>query len=61
MPSFCAVFNCWNCAGREKHKSYYRFPSVIKNNGDEGLRLSEEWDVKSSSLKFSGNIELRES
>ena len=47
MPSFCAVFNCSNRADREKDKSYYRFPSNIRNNGEEGLKLSklrrEKW------------------
>ena len=35
MPSFCAVFNCSNYADREKG------PSIVKNNGKEGLRLSK--------------------
>ena len=52
MPSFCAVFNCWNRADREKDKSYYRFPSVIENNSEEGLKLLKEWEVKIGSLKF---------
>ena len=30
MPGFCAVFNCPNCADREKDKSIYRFPSMLK-------------------------------
>ena len=41
MPSFCAVFNCSNRADREKDKSNYRFPSIVKNNGKEGLKLSK--------------------
>ena len=40
MPSFCAVFNFSNHADREK--SNYLFPSVVKNNGNEGLKL-EKW------------------
>ena len=47
MQSFCAVFNCSNRADREKNKSNYRFPSIVKNNGKEGLKLSkvrrEKW------------------
>ena len=47
MPSFCAVFNCSYRAGREKDKPNYRFPSIVKNNGKEGLKLSkvrrEKW------------------
>ena len=47
MQSFCAVFNCSNRADREKNKSNYRFPSIVKNNGKEGLELSkvrrEKW------------------
>ena len=54
MPSFCAVFNYSNRADREKNKSNYHFPSVVKNNGKEGQKLSkvrrEKW------LKFSGKI-----
>ena len=43
MPSFCAVFNCSNRADREKDKSNYRFPSNVKNNSKEGLKL---WKVR---------------
>ena len=41
MPSFCAVFNCSNGADRKKDKSIHRFPSIVKNNGKEGLKLSK--------------------
>ena len=45
MPSFCTV-NYSNCANREKDKSNYRFPSIVKNN-KKGLKLSkvrrEKW------------------
>ena len=41
MPSFCAVFNCSNCADREKDKSNYRFSSIVKNNNKESLKLSK--------------------
>ena len=30
MPSFCAAFNCSNCADRDKDKSNYRFPGMLK-------------------------------
>ena len=44
---FLAVFNCSNCADRETDKSNYCFPSIVKNNGKEGLKLSkvrrEKW------------------
>ena len=30
MPSFCAIFNRTNCADREKDKSNYRFPKMLK-------------------------------
>ena len=47
MPSFCAIFNSSNRADREKDKSYYRFPSFVRNNGEEELKLSklrrEKW------------------
>ena len=47
MPGFCTVFNCLNRTDREKDKSIHRFPSVVKNNGKEGLKLSkvsrEKW------------------
>ena len=39
MLSFCAVFNCRNRADKEKNKSNYHFPSIVKNNGKEGLKL----------------------
>ena len=41
MPGFCAGFNCLNRADREKDKSIHRFPSIVKNNGKEGLKLSK--------------------
>ena len=40
MQSFCAAFNCSNRADREQSKSNYRFPSIVKNNGKGGLKLS---------------------
>ena len=47
MQRFCAVFNCLNRADREKSKSNDRFPSIVENNGEEGLKLSkvrgEKW------------------
>ena len=47
MPSFCVAFNCSNRADREKNKSNYRFPSIVKSNGKEGLKLlkvrREKW------------------
>ena len=51
MPSFCAVFNCSNRADREKDKSYYRLYSIVRNNGEEGLKmdsskLQERFDWK---------------
>ena len=39
MSSFCVAFNCPNCADREKDKSYYYFPSIVKNNAEEDLKL----------------------
>ena len=35
------ISNCSNRADREKDKSNYRFPSIVKNNGKEGLKLSK--------------------
>ena len=50
MPRYCAIFNCSNCADREKDKSNYRFPSIVKNNGKETLKLikvrRQEWLVQ---------------
>ena len=39
MARFCAVFNYSNGADREKDKSDDRFPSIVKNNSKEGLKL----------------------
>ena len=36
---FWAVFNNSNRADREKDKSNYRFISIVKNNGKEGLKI----------------------
>ena len=41
MQSFYAVFNYSNRADIEKNKSNYCFPSIVNNNGKEGLKLSK--------------------
>ena len=41
MLSFCAAFNCWNRADKEKDKSSCHFPSIVKNNDKKGLKLSQ--------------------
>ena len=51
MLSFCAVFNCSNCAEKKKEKSNYRFPSIVKNNGKEGLKLSKVKNLTETELE----------
>ena len=51
MLSFCAVFNCSNCAEKKKEESNYRFPSIVKNNGKEGLKLSKVKDLTETELE----------
>ena len=42
-----AVFNCSNCANREKDGLITSLnPSIVKNNGKEGLKLSKVRRVK---------------
>ena len=41
LQIFCAVFDCSNRADREKNKSNYRFPTIVKNNGKEDLTFSK--------------------
>ena len=41
MLSFCGVFNCSNCADKDKDRSNYRFPSIVKNNSKEDLKRSK--------------------
>ena len=41
IPNSCAVFNFSNPADIEKDKSNYRFPSFVKNNNKDGLKLSK--------------------
>ena len=53
VPGFCAVFNCSNSADREKDKSIHCFPSIVKNNGEEGLKLSK---VRRESQKWLAQI-----
>ena len=38
MPRFCAVLNFSNHANRDKDKSNYHFPSIVKNNFGEGQK-----------------------
>ena len=40
MPSFCVV-KYSDCTNREKDKSNYHFPSVVKNSSKKGLKLSK--------------------
>ena len=51
MLSFCAVFNCTNCAEKKKDKSNCSFPSIVKNNGKEGLKLLKGKKVVSSNFQ----------
>ena len=51
MLSFCAVFNCTNCAEKKKDKSNCSFPSIDKNNGKEGLKLLKGKKVVSSNFQ----------
>ena len=41
MLSFCGVFNCSNCADKDKDKSNYHSLSIVKNNSKEDLKLSK--------------------
>ena len=41
MSSFCAAFNCSNRADREKDKSNYPFPSIVKNDNKQGFKISK--------------------
>ena len=43
MLRFCAVFNCSNSAEKQKDKSNYRFPSIVKNNDKECLKVLKVW------------------
>ena len=56
---FCAVFTCSNCADREKNKSNYRFPSIVKNNDKEGLTLSKVRREKSLAQIFRKDLTER--
>ncbi|XP_039548095.1 uncharacterized protein LOC120493510 [Pimephales promelas] len=42
MVNYCRVSGCTNRTDREKHLNYYRLPKVIKNQGEECQKLSEE-------------------
>ena len=52
MATFCAVFNYSNGADREKDKSNDRFPSIVKNNSKEGLKLLKVTRQKSFAQIF---------
>ena len=43
MPRFCAVLNCSNRVDREKDKSNYRFPSIVKNNDKKAWNIPK-WE-----------------
>ena len=40
------IVDCHTRSGRDKEKSFYRVPSVIKNQGEEGEELSIERRMK---------------
>lgn len=42
MPSNCAVYNCGHHSKRDKEISFFRFPAIIKHQGEETKVLSEE-------------------
>ncbi|XP_041843948.1 uncharacterized protein LOC121641751 [Melanotaenia boesemani] len=42
MVNYCRVFGCTNRSDRQKHLEFYRLPKVIKNQGEECQKLSEE-------------------
>ena len=41
MVNFCAIVGCVNRAGRDKDKSFYRLPAIIKNQGAQMEQLSK--------------------
>ena len=42
MVNVCAVFNHGNLDSREKEQSYFRFPGIVSNSGEEGLTLPKK-------------------
>ena len=56
MHIFCAVFNSSNRAGKEKEKSNYRLPSIVKNNLKERLNYFESEKGKVVSSNFQGRF-----
>ena len=56
MTSFCAALNCSNGADREKNKSNYHFPSIVENNGKEGLKRSKVRRGKWLAQSFSEDL-----
>ena len=42
MVNFCAVFNCGNRDSKEKQQSYFRFPGIVSNSGEERLILPKK-------------------
>ena len=55
MPNFFAVLNCSNHAHREKDKSNYHFPQLLKIMAKKAWNI-QKWEGKSGYLKFSGKI-----
>ena len=56
MVNFCAIVGCANRAGRDKDKSFYRLPAIIKNQGAQTEQLSER---RLSAELASGNSSKR--
>ena len=42
MVNYCRVNGCYSKSDREKDKSFYRLPEIIKNQCDKTEKLSEE-------------------
>lgn len=42
MVNYCRVLGCNNRPDRDRHLQFYRLPKVIRNQGEQCRRLSEE-------------------
>lgn len=57
MVNYCRVVGCHNRSDRETHLQFYRLPKVIKNQGEQCGKLSDDrrraW-IASLNQNFSG-------
>eukprot|EP00794_Sanderia_malayensis_P013400 gene13400-14775_t len=63
MVNYCRIYGCHSRQDRESQLKFYRLPKIIRNQGENTLKLSEERQLKErtwTTLEFSHSILCQE-